>query len=174
MGGINMGVYSRASFARNVLSGASFRGWIYRCACLPFGTTDLVLIKWYSTSGGCAFCFMSIWYDAQWTLVSSNPMPVAARSKAWVCGRSLAGIAGLNPAGGNGCLSFVSVVCWQVEVSAWGWSPVQRSRNECGVCMCDRESSIIRGFWPTRECCTIKIKVSSNTSFVGNIANVIK
>ena len=27
-------------------------------------------------------------------------MPVAARSKAWVCGRSLAGIAGSNPTGG--------------------------------------------------------------------------
>ena len=26
--------------------------------------------------------------------------PVAARSKAWVCGRSLAGIVGSNPAGG--------------------------------------------------------------------------
>jgi hypothetical protein len=25
---------------------------------------------------------------------------VAARSKAWVCGRSVAGIAGLNPSGG--------------------------------------------------------------------------
>ena len=34
-----------------------------------------------------------------------NPIPVAARSKAWVCGRSLAGIAGSNPAGGMGvCL----------------------------------------------------------------------
>ena len=29
-----------------------------------------------------------------------RPIAVAARSKAWVCGRSLAGIAGLNPAGG--------------------------------------------------------------------------
>jgi hypothetical protein len=27
-------------------------------------------------------------------------MPVAARSKVWVCGRSLAGTAGSNPAGG--------------------------------------------------------------------------
>ena len=27
------------------------------------------------------------------------PIPVAARSKAWVCGLSLAGIAGSNPAG---------------------------------------------------------------------------
>ena len=33
------------------------------------------------------------------------PIPVAARSKAWVCGRSRAGIAGSNPAGGIGvCL----------------------------------------------------------------------
>jgi hypothetical protein len=30
------------------------------------------------------------------------PIPVAALSKAWVCGRSLAGIAGSNPAGGGG------------------------------------------------------------------------
>jgi hypothetical protein len=28
-----------------------------------------------------------------------GPIPVAARSKAWVCGRSLAGIAGSIPAG---------------------------------------------------------------------------
>ena len=29
-----------------------------------------------------------------------SPFPVATRSKAWVCNHSLAGIAGLNPAGG--------------------------------------------------------------------------
>ena len=29
-----------------------------------------------------------------------EPIPVAARSKAWVCGRSLAGIVGSIPAGG--------------------------------------------------------------------------
>jgi len=29
-------------------------------------------------------------------------IPVAARSKAWVCGRSLAGIAGLSPASSMG------------------------------------------------------------------------
>jgi hypothetical protein len=44
-------------------------------------------------------------------------IPVAARSKAWVCDSSLAEIAGSNPAGGQECL--VSVVC-QVEVSATG------------------------------------------------------
>ena len=43
---------------------------------------------------------------------------MAARSKAWVYGRSLAGIAGSNPAGGHGCLSVLIVVCCQVEVSA--------------------------------------------------------
>jgi hypothetical protein len=45
---------------------------------------------------------------------------VAARSKAWVCGRSLAGIACSNPAGGRGCLSLLIVVFFQVEVSASG------------------------------------------------------
>jgi hypothetical protein len=49
-----------------------------------------------------------------------EPIPVAAPSKAWVSGLSHAGIAGSNPAGGHGCLSLVSVVCCQVEVSASG------------------------------------------------------
>jgi hypothetical protein len=32
--------------------------------------------------------------------VGQLPIPVAARSEAWVCGRSLTGIVGSNPAGG--------------------------------------------------------------------------
>jgi hypothetical protein len=32
--------------------------------------------------------------------MSERPVPVAARTKVWVCGRSLAVTAGLNPAGG--------------------------------------------------------------------------
>ena len=43
---------------------------------------------------------------------------MAARPKAWVCGRSLAGIVGSNPAGGMDVLSVLIVVCRQVEVSA--------------------------------------------------------
>ena len=31
---------------------------------------------------------------------SLQPIPMAVRSKAWVCGRLLAGIVGLKPAGG--------------------------------------------------------------------------
>jgi hypothetical protein len=61
------------------------------------------------------------------------PISVAVQSKAWVCGRSLAGIVGSNPAGAWKSLSLVSVVCCQVEVSASGWSLVQRSPTECGV-----------------------------------------
>jgi hypothetical protein len=39
------------------------------------------------------------------------PIPVAARSKAWVCFRSLAGIAGSNPTGGmDVCLLWVLCV----------------------------------------------------------------
>jgi len=38
----------------------------------------------------------------------------------WVCGLSLGGIVGSNPPGGMDCLSVVSVVCCQVEVSASG------------------------------------------------------
>jgi hypothetical protein len=33
----------------------------------------------------------------------------------------------------HGCLSLVSVVCRQVEVSATSWSLVQRSPTDCGV-----------------------------------------
>jgi hypothetical protein len=36
----------------------------------------------------------------------------------------------------------VSVVCCQVEVSATGWSLVQRSPTDCGVSnLCDHETS---------------------------------
>jgi hypothetical protein len=34
---------------------------------------------------------------------------------------------------GHGCLSLISVVCCQVEVSATSWSLVQRSPTDCGV-----------------------------------------
>ena len=36
------------------------------------------------------------------------PIPVAARPKAWVCGRSLAGIAASNPAGSMDVCSVLS------------------------------------------------------------------
>jgi len=65
---------------------------------------------------------------------------MAARSEAWVCGRSLAGIAGSNPAGVMDVF-FVSGVYIQVEVFASGWSLVQRRPPECDVSECDCEAS---------------------------------
>ena len=48
-----------------------------------------------------------------------KPIPVAARSRGSVCGRSPAEIVGSNPTG-VAWMSVVSVVCCQVEVSATG------------------------------------------------------
>jgi len=67
------------------------------------------------------------WFNNWQRYLSQGPTPVAARTKAWVCSCSHTGIAGSNPAEGmDGCLSFVSVVWCQVEVSASGWSLVQK------------------------------------------------
>ena len=65
---------------------------------------------------------------------------------AWVCGQSLAGIAGSNFKGGS-LLNFV--VFFQVDVSTLVLSLVQRSPTGCGVSECDRETSIMRMPWLT-------------------------
>jgi hypothetical protein len=56
-------------------------------------------------------------------------MPVAFRSIVWICGRSLAGIAGSNPVVREG-ISVVSVECWQVDVCEKERSVVQRITSE--------------------------------------------
>ena len=62
---------------------------------------------------------------------------MAARSKMEACGRSPAGILGSNPTGGiDVCLSVVSVVYCQVEVSAKIWSLIQRIPTDCDVSLC--------------------------------------
>jgi hypothetical protein len=48
---------------------------------------------------------------------------------------------------GHESLSFVSVVCCQVETSALGWSLVMRSPFECGVSEYDLETSKRRRLW---------------------------
>jgi hypothetical protein len=47
---------------------------------------------------------------------------------------------------GHGCLSVVSVVCCQLEVSATSWSLIQRSPTECGV-----SKSVIVKPWKMRR-----------------------
>ena len=78
-----------------------------------------------------------------------SPIAVTLRSKAWVCGRLLAGIAGSNPARGMNVCLFI-VVCFQVDVSVTSRSLVQRSLTYCVVSECDHEASIIRRPRPTR------------------------
>jgi hypothetical protein len=55
----------------------------------------------------------------------------------WVCGRSLAEIAGSNPV--RGIEVSWACLCCQVEVSAYGWSLVHRSPTGCAcvrACVC--------------------------------------
>jgi hypothetical protein len=58
---------------------------------------------------------------------------MAARSKAYACGRSLSGIACSNTAGGmDVCLLWV--LCFVRERSLWtGWSLIQRRSTDCDV-----------------------------------------
>ena len=72
---------------------------------------------------------------------------MTVRFKAWDCG--------FESRWEDGCLSFVSVVCCRVEVSATGHSLVQRSSTECGVSEYDREASIMTRP-STRGCCAME------------------
>jgi hypothetical protein len=86
---------------------------------------------------------------------------VAALSKAWVCGRLLAGIVGLHSAGVISVvsLSVVSVVCCQVDVSGQADYLSRGSPMVCGVSECDREASTIRKPWSTTSCRAIGKKL---------------
>ena len=80
------------------------------------------------------------------------PVPVDARSKAWVCGRSLVRIAGSNtpPPGTMG------VCCDGCVLSSRGLCvgliTRPESPTECGVSECYIETSIMRGLSLTRGC----------------------
>jgi len=53
-------------------------------------------------------------------------------------------VRGFEPRRGHECLSHVSFVCCQVEVSATARSLVQGRLTKCGVSECDRKASVIR------------------------------
>jgi len=61
------------------------------------------------------------------------PVPVAARSKAYVCGRSPAEIVGSNSTGAWMFFCCECYVCCQAEVSASSSSLAQRSPTDRGV-----------------------------------------
>ena len=84
-------------------------------------------------------------------LVFNPPISVTTRSKMWVCGRLLTGIASLKLEGCmNVCLFSVFCVFCEVEVSATGRSLFQRSPTLYGVSEGDLESSTMRRPTPTR------------------------
>ena len=68
------------------------------------------------------------------------PVPVAARSRAWVCGRSSAEIMGSNLTGRHGCLSVVSVVFGRGLFVGLITRPEEYYRLWC-VVDCDLETS---------------------------------
>ena len=111
------------------------------------------------------------------TYNAARTIALAARSKACVCSRSLVGIAGSNPAGDiDVCLSAVTVVCFQVELSATSWSLIQRNPIECGVSECDREwqwSSTMKRPWPSRDCHAIKNKTMQHVLLLRHVDNTI-
>ena len=115
------------------------------------------------------------WTKCLWDKFSSEyfpfqPIPVIARSKAWVHGRSHDGIAELNPPG-HGYLSVVTVACFQVDISGSGWSLVQRNPTDCTVSEYDREATIMRKPWPTRGCCAKGKQIS--VSIIGIISPML-
>ena len=109
----------------------------HKISCICFQVTDLKK-KWRTDRKG------------------RLPVPEVARSKAWVCGRPLAKIVGSNPAECRTSVSCECCVC-HVEVSASGWSLVQRSPTKSE---CDREFSKWGPPWPTRGCRAMERKES--------------
>jgi hypothetical protein len=92
-------------------------------------------------------------------------IPVDARSKASVCGRSLMGLRVRIPPGErHGCVSLVRVKLCQVEVSASGWSPDQSRSTECSVFGCDLVTSTMTKTWPTRAVARWKKTYSTNAA----------
>jgi len=80
-------------------------------------------------------------------------IPVAAPSKTWVCGCSLAGIAGSNRAGAWMAVSFRRCV---LSDRGHCVGPIIRPGKSCRMrCVLperDREASILRTPWPIRGC----------------------
>ena len=81
---------------------------------------------------------------------------VAARSKAWNCGRSLAGITDSNPAGGiDVCLLWVLCIVRLRSLRRADHASRDVLPSVC-VSECDREASTMRRSWPTTCCCAVE------------------
>jgi hypothetical protein len=85
-------------------------------------------------------------------VINGVPVPVAARSKAWVCGLSRAEIVGSNSTGSMD----VCCECWVLSGRGLCDGTITRSKESyqlwC-VFVCDLETSWIRRPWLTGGCC---------------------
>ena len=94
----------------------------------------------------------------------SEPIPMAARSNAWVCGPLACWDCGFESRLGHDRLFLVSVVCCQVEVSATGRSLVQWAPTECGACLSVIKKPHRDGLGPLGGCRTMKQKETPTTT----------
>jgi hypothetical protein len=78
---------------------------------------------------------------------SGQPIPVAARSRVWVCSRSVAGIAGSNPTGGMDVCLLCCLLSGRGLCDGVITRPEESYRVWC-VIKCDREASIMTGPGP--------------------------
>ena len=116
----------------------TFRSFQSNVQCRPSvwpahtNNCDMPSLKTYSLSDFC-------------TSLNNRIFILLLTSLAGPCGRAVYGV-GLRPIAcwdcgfeshrGHGCLSVVSVVYCQVEVSATDWSLVQGSPTDCGASLC--------------------------------------
>jgi hypothetical protein len=88
------------------------------------------------------------------TILYFGPIPLDERSRVWVCGRSLAGIASSHRAGRlDVCLLCVFFDTYKSLRRAY-----HSSRGALPSCVseCNREISVMRKPWPARSFCTTK------------------
>ena len=98
------------------------------------------------TRFGASYC--AVYFPSANVRVCHQPVPVAAWSKAWVCGRSPAEIVGSNPTGGMDVCCECCVLSGRVLCDGLIIRPEESYRLWC-VVVCDLEtSSRMRRPWP--------------------------
>ena len=107
------------------------------------------------------------------TLSLTEPVPVAARSKASVCGRSLAEIVGSNPTG-----TWMSVRCECCVLSGRGLCDVLITRPEGSyrlqcVAVCDLKTSRMRKPWSHWDAATQEKNILPNGTIKERNANCV-
>ena len=115
---------------KQICSRLNRQGWLWGPPCLLFnGYLELFL-------RGVKRSKVRLTTHLQSSTELENLGGLTSTSTCWYCG--------FKSRRGLGCLSLVSVVSYQVDVSAPDWSLVQRSLTECSVSECDSEASTMR------------------------------